>query len=233
MHILYHLTEDIIRFGSPIFYETEKGEQFNKFIRETLFRSNRHNPSKDAAVSFGKRCMSQHVLSGGFWEDKDGFWVKATDEVVNNPTVFTTNNTRQFADNDDGDDEKPIKNGATGLFKKADGKLFVGEVQSIDPLSKVVTLKPFDFLVGNPNDSLLKRYLIPTDNVHYSLDNTCAKTPSLNLILQKSNDIIPLPEDNLKLVAILDLYQKFGDYNILNNNKFGTLWVTMTHKYEN
>lgn len=58
MHILYHLVEDISRFGSPIFYETEKGEQFNKFIRECLFRTNRHNPSKDAAVAFTKRLMA-------------------------------------------------------------------------------------------------------------------------------------------------------------------------------
>ncbi|KAI8635890.1 hypothetical protein BD408DRAFT_314569, partial [Parasitella parasitica] len=65
MHILYHLTEDITRFGSAIFYETEKGEQFNKFIRETLFRTNRHNPSRDTAFAFGKRFMSNHVLTGG------------------------------------------------------------------------------------------------------------------------------------------------------------------------
>lgn len=42
MHILCHITEDIIRFGSPVFfYETEKGKQFNRFIREALFRTNR------------------------------------------------------------------------------------------------------------------------------------------------------------------------------------------------
>ncbi|KAG2204653.1 hypothetical protein INT47_011948 [Mucor saturninus] len=64
MHIMQHLVADIYRFKSPIFYETEKGEQFNKFIRECLFRTNRHNPSRDAAVVFSKRMMVRHVLTG-------------------------------------------------------------------------------------------------------------------------------------------------------------------------
>ncbi|KAI8356691.1 hypothetical protein BD560DRAFT_437924 [Blakeslea trispora] len=52
LHLLHHLKEDIIRFGLPVHYETEHGEQFNKFIREEIMRTNRHNPSKDVATSF-------------------------------------------------------------------------------------------------------------------------------------------------------------------------------------
>ncbi|KAI7868542.1 hypothetical protein BDF14DRAFT_1791399 [Spinellus fusiger] len=32
LHLLHHLYEDILRFGSPVRYETERGEQYNKFI---------------------------------------------------------------------------------------------------------------------------------------------------------------------------------------------------------
>jgi len=52
LHTLHHMAEDIRRFGLPVHYETEHGEQFNKFIREEILRTNRHNPSRDIAVAF-------------------------------------------------------------------------------------------------------------------------------------------------------------------------------------
>jgi hypothetical protein len=68
MHILYHLVEDIHRFGSPINYVTKKGEQFNKFIRECLFRTNMHSLSRNAAVAFSKRFVARHILADGSWQ---------------------------------------------------------------------------------------------------------------------------------------------------------------------
>ncbi|KAI8374795.1 hypothetical protein BD560DRAFT_433797 [Blakeslea trispora] len=65
LHLLHHLKEDIIRFGLPVHYETEHGEQFNKFIREEIMRTNRHNPSKDVATSFAKQFAVHHVVNGG------------------------------------------------------------------------------------------------------------------------------------------------------------------------
>ncbi|RCH81082.1 hypothetical protein CU098_000457, partial [Rhizopus stolonifer] len=50
VHVLQHLPEHILRFGCPIQYETESGEQFNKFIREHLFKTNHHFGSRDVAV---------------------------------------------------------------------------------------------------------------------------------------------------------------------------------------
>jgi hypothetical protein len=34
LHMIHHLKKDIARFGLPLNYETEHGEQFNKFIRK-------------------------------------------------------------------------------------------------------------------------------------------------------------------------------------------------------
>ncbi|OBZ80471.1 hypothetical protein A0J61_11480 [Choanephora cucurbitarum] len=65
VHMLHHLAEDIIRFNLPIHYETEHGEQFNKFIREEILRTNRHNPSKDVATSFAKQFTIRHLINGG------------------------------------------------------------------------------------------------------------------------------------------------------------------------
>ncbi|EPB85110.1 hypothetical protein HMPREF1544_08082 [Mucor circinelloides 1006PhL] len=63
MHILSHLPSDNARFGSPILFETQKGRQFNKYIRKHLFRTNRRqSPSIDAAGAFAKRMMmTTHV----------------------------------------------------------------------------------------------------------------------------------------------------------------------------
>ncbi|KAI8370189.1 hypothetical protein BD560DRAFT_434851 [Blakeslea trispora] len=61
VHYLHHLHEDILRFGCALKYETEKGEMYNKFIREQLFHTNRHSPSKDVAVRFWQaRSVTTH-----------------------------------------------------------------------------------------------------------------------------------------------------------------------------
>lgn len=65
-HMLHHIVEDIRCFGPSVHYETEHSEQFNKFIREEILCTNRHNPStKDVAVAFAKRFILHHILSGG------------------------------------------------------------------------------------------------------------------------------------------------------------------------
>lgn len=142
MHILYHLPDDIFRFGSPIFYETEKGEQFNKFIRECLFRTNRHNPSRDAAIAFAKRFMAKHIFTGGIWKTRDGILRKAAEKVLQG-SQSVVNISRDYADNDD--DKKVIKTGSSGLFENERGERFVGEVFSIDTLYDVVNFKVFSF----------------------------------------------------------------------------------------
>ncbi|KAG2213764.1 hypothetical protein INT45_006174 [Circinella minor] len=53
LHYLHHLKEDLKRFATAIHTESEKGEQFNKFIREHIFHTNRHNPSRDVLELFG------------------------------------------------------------------------------------------------------------------------------------------------------------------------------------
>lgn len=111
-HILYHLVEDIFHFGPPIFYETEKGEQFNKFIRECLFRTNRQSPSRDVAVAFSKRLIAHHILTGGSWQVADRT-VTCSPKVLETASSFASTN-RNFADNDDG--SLKVKVRSTGVF---------------------------------------------------------------------------------------------------------------------
>ncbi|OAD75381.1 hypothetical protein PHYBLDRAFT_64303 [Phycomyces blakesleeanus NRRL 1555(-)] len=65
VHLLHHITDDIVRFGSMLQYETENGEQFNKFIRKHLFKTNCHSTSRDIATRFGKQFICWHLCNGG------------------------------------------------------------------------------------------------------------------------------------------------------------------------
>ncbi|KAI8144005.1 hypothetical protein BJV82DRAFT_608052, partial [Fennellomyces sp. T-0311] len=60
LHILHHLPDNIKRFGCALHFESEKGEQFNKFIQEHLFHTNRHSTSFDVARKFGKQIALRH-----------------------------------------------------------------------------------------------------------------------------------------------------------------------------
>ncbi|KAI9354666.1 hypothetical protein BD770DRAFT_293119, partial [Pilaira anomala] len=64
LHILHHLVEDIERFGLALQYETESPEQFNKFIREHLFMTNRQYTSRDVAARFGKQFICRQLFNG-------------------------------------------------------------------------------------------------------------------------------------------------------------------------
>lgn len=77
LHLLHHLLEDIERFATAIHFETEKGEQFNKFTREHIFHTNRKLPSRDVLVPFGQQFMLRHIVDGGSWTAKSGERIQA------------------------------------------------------------------------------------------------------------------------------------------------------------
>ncbi|KAI9360209.1 hypothetical protein BD770DRAFT_385080 [Pilaira anomala] len=62
--MLHHLLEDITRFGCALQYETESSEQFNKFIREHLFMTNRLYTSRDVAIRFGQQFICRQLFKG-------------------------------------------------------------------------------------------------------------------------------------------------------------------------
>jgi hypothetical protein len=71
-HILLHLPEHIRRFGPAILFATEVFESFNAVIRQKCVHSNRQAPSKDAGTSFAKGNRVRHMMSGGWFEVKEG-----------------------------------------------------------------------------------------------------------------------------------------------------------------
>ncbi|KAI7887869.1 uncharacterized protein EV154DRAFT_595122 [Mucor mucedo] len=107
VHMLHHLLDDIKRFGCPLQYETESSEQFNKFIREHLFMTNRLYTSRDVAFRFGKQfiCRQKHFF-GARENVSDSYYILKSKVVANLSGLFETNSglmLGQIETDDDGD----------------------------------------------------------------------------------------------------------------------------------
>eukprot|EP00731_Ephydatia_muelleri_P011754 Em0006g648a len=64
VHLLLHLCESVLQFGSPLAYNTERCESFNSIIRAKNIFSNKHSPSKDIATNFGVEESIRNICSG-------------------------------------------------------------------------------------------------------------------------------------------------------------------------
>lgn len=71
LHVMTHLPEDIQRFGPVGLYIVEGFEGWNRIWRPCSILSNHHSPSRDIAIKLCKVERIKHLLSGGFWHDKD------------------------------------------------------------------------------------------------------------------------------------------------------------------
>ncbi|KAI7889014.1 uncharacterized protein EV154DRAFT_565787 [Mucor mucedo] len=68
-HLIIHLVEDCIRFASPVLLATEKNEQFNKYIRAIIMKTNKQNPSRDLALINGRELSLRNVAMGCYWDN--------------------------------------------------------------------------------------------------------------------------------------------------------------------
>lgn len=137
VHFLTHLAEDITRFGTALNFETEKGEQFNKHVREHILHTNKANVSKQVAVKFGKQSVMKHIVDGGSWIDDDGRRIepgKKLMEFINSQDeAFRYNlfgGTRELADNNGNEYQSAsLKNGVFAAFSSQDGQnsKYIGE----------------------------------------------------------------------------------------------------------
>ncbi|KAI7865392.1 uncharacterized protein EV154DRAFT_162074 [Mucor mucedo] len=123
IHLLTHIPQEIRRFGTLLQYETEKGEQFNKHIREHITFTNKLNPSRDIGIKFGKQSMMRHVLEGGSWLNENKIREKARDDVISfiqsiEDRVYLDllGGSRDFIDNTD-PSYKKIGEGSFALFR--------------------------------------------------------------------------------------------------------------------
>ncbi|TFK22439.1 hypothetical protein FA15DRAFT_657497 [Coprinopsis marcescibilis] len=77
LHVLTHLVEDIRRFGPAILYSTEVFECWNAVFRICSILSNHLSPSKDISATLAEMERFKHIISSGWWKDKDGEYIQA------------------------------------------------------------------------------------------------------------------------------------------------------------
>ncbi|KAG8719357.1 hypothetical protein FRC08_003023 [Ceratobasidium sp. 394] len=71
VHLLVHMPLFVLRFGPLLGPDTERFESFNSVFRECSVHSNRQAPSRDIAAKFADFDRTRHILSGGYWFNRD------------------------------------------------------------------------------------------------------------------------------------------------------------------
>lgn len=81
LHVLTHVIEDIRRFGPLLGESTEVFESFNAVFRSCSILSNHLAPSRDIAHQLAELEGAKQRLTGGYWNDGSGQWVRASPSV--------------------------------------------------------------------------------------------------------------------------------------------------------
>ncbi|KAJ7083339.1 hypothetical protein B0H15DRAFT_785013 [Mycena belliarum] len=81
LHVFPHLPDDILRFGPAILYATEIFECWNAVFRLCSVFSNHRAPSRDIAQTLADMERFKHVVSGGWWKNAEGNYIRAGSTV--------------------------------------------------------------------------------------------------------------------------------------------------------
>lgn len=201
VHLLRHLADDIRRFGCALHFETEKGEQFNKYIRDHIYHTNRQHVSKDIAIKFGKEEVVRHMMNGGSWLDSNGSRVRLGAEargLVNDNFVENLlGGSRDFMDNYT---QQNVAPGVCGVFFLKDGA-----------------------------SSTLKRYMIGkarSEGTGIMIDMySMRRINQQQYTIVTTPTMISIPFEQLDTKIIIDMYVENVDgERIINVSKFGSYW---------
>ncbi|CAC5425299.1 unnamed protein product [Mytilus coruscus] len=80
-HLSSHIVEDIKTHGPLLGYTEDAFEKMHGRIRGQIFQENHHARSRDTAHSFIEMEILTHVISGGYFLNKEGEWVQASSSV--------------------------------------------------------------------------------------------------------------------------------------------------------
>ncbi|KAJ6550496.1 hypothetical protein DFH09DRAFT_1248846 [Mycena vulgaris] len=81
LHVIAHLVDDVRRFGPSVLYATEIFECWNAIFLLCSILSNHLSPSHDIAVTLADMERFEHMVSGGWWKNPDGRYIRAGSSV--------------------------------------------------------------------------------------------------------------------------------------------------------
>ncbi|KAL0086822.1 hypothetical protein F4703DRAFT_1942034 [Phycomyces blakesleeanus] len=229
VHLLHHITDDIVRFGSVLQYETENGEQFNKFIREHLFKTNRHSTSRDVATRFGKQFICRHLCNGGSYvvEKPAGNGTRSVRSSIGDfvklaPVNFPGFNLHFFGSRVNSDNSglstPTLCDTLAGVFQ-SNGQLFLGQVKIVQARDSADRMRKAFFMQ--------KYQIVPNSNVN------CIYTPAVvtdnynNIVVLPLGGLVEVNKDVINIVQAVDIHLSVGSSNnqkFLNVAKFGMFW---------
>lgn len=147
------MEDDIIRFAGGSHTEAEKGEQFNKFIRSSLFYTNRQNTSHDVASRFGEETMLRHIAQGGVWGIKGEFRRGTGVTAFTASEVYSTHFTGSDRDHSDNNfvSLKKLSVGVAGVFFYYDSLLgtsrkIIGIISRVDRNSNIILVDAYSIV---------------------------------------------------------------------------------------
>ncbi|KAL0091299.1 hypothetical protein F4703DRAFT_1971351 [Phycomyces blakesleeanus] len=207
VHLLHHIAKDIICFRSVLQYEAENGEQFNKFIHEHLFQTNRQSTSRDVALRFEKQFICHYLCNGEYYNamrDVNGTsqQVRCTAGKYVQKLSASPEFRRHFFGSWPNSDNSGLLtptlcNTLAGVFQ-ANGQIFLGQVKTISTNCIECIYTPS----------------VITANVH-------------NIVVVPFGHLLEIREEEVEVVQVIDIHLQHGNNSrekLLNVEKFGVFW---------
>ncbi|KAL0073088.1 hypothetical protein F4703DRAFT_1937184 [Phycomyces blakesleeanus] len=228
VHLLHHIAKDIVCFGLVLQYETENGEQFNKFICEHLFQTNRQSTSRDVALRFGKQFICHYLCNGGYYNamrDMNGTsqQVRCTaGKYVQELSVSPEFRRHFFGSRPNSDNSglltPTLCDTLAGVFQ-ANGQIFLGQVK---------TISTQDIMNNFVKKYYMQKYqMIPSNSIE------CIYTPSVitanvhNIVVVLFGHLLEICEEEVEVVQAIDILLQHGNNSrekLLNVEKFDVFW---------
>ncbi|KAL0076448.1 hypothetical protein J3Q64DRAFT_1772074 [Phycomyces blakesleeanus] len=208
VHLLHHITDDIFCFGSMLQYETENGEQFNKF---------------------GKQFICWHLCNGGSYviEKPAGNGTRSVRSSISDfvklaPVNFPGFNLHFFGScvnsDNSGLSTPTLCDTLAGVFQ-SNGQLFLGQVKivqardSADRMRKVFFMQKYQ-IVLNSNINCIYTPAVVTENYN-------------NIVVLPLGGLVEVNKDDINIVQAVDIHLSVGSSNnqkFLNVAKFSMFW---------
>ncbi|KAL0097317.1 hypothetical protein J3Q64DRAFT_1712648 [Phycomyces blakesleeanus] len=207
IHLLHHITDDIVRFSSVLQYKTEN----------------------DVATRFGKQFICWHLCNGGSYviEKLAGNGTRSVRSSIGDfvklaPVNFPGFNLHFFGSRVNSDNSglstPTLCDTLAGVFQ-SNGQLFLGQIKIVQARDSADRMRKAFFMQ--------KYQIVPNSNIN------CIYTPAVvtdnynNIVVLPLGGLVEVNKDEINIVQAVDIHLSIGSSNnqkFLNIAKFGMFW---------